>query len=238
MAFKIAYGAGHNDKTGNGIPTSLHKPFMNEWRLNDRIARYFAEAAAQYEGVALLRVDDPKGQAPISLQGRCDDANEWGADFFLSIHHNAGVNGGSGGGLVAFSCKEGTTGAKYRDAIYNACIAAGGLKGNRSDGTIAKAFHVLKHTEAPAVLMEYGFMDSTTDVPYILDEAFAKKQAYATMEGIAKVAGLKKKATATKPVESKTIYRVQVGAFENKANAEAMLKKLKSAGYDAFITTK
>lgn len=71
-----------------------------------------------------------------------------------------------------------------------------------------------------------------------MDEAFAKKQAYATMEGIAKVAGLKKKATETKPVESKTIYRVQVGAFENKANAEAMQKKLKAAGYDAFIVTK
>ena len=35
-----------------------------------------------------------------------------------------------------------------------------------------------------------------------------------------------------------TLYRVQVGAFKNKANAEAMLKKLKAAGYsDAFITT-
>lgn len=34
----------------------------------------------------------------------------------------------------------------------------------------------------------------------------------------------------------KTIYRVQVGAFSNKANAEAMLKKLKAQGYtDAFI---
>ena len=32
-----------------------------------------------------------------------------------------------------------------------------------------------------------------------------------------------------------TIYRVQVGAFKNKANAEAMVKKLKAAGFDAFI---
>lgn len=28
--FKIAYGAGHNDKTGNGIPEYLRKPFMND----------------------------------------------------------------------------------------------------------------------------------------------------------------------------------------------------------------
>lgn len=32
-----------------------------------------------------------------------------------------------------------------------------------------------------------------------------------------------------------TIYRVQVGAFKVKANADAMLAKLKSAGFDGFI---
>jgi len=35
----------------------------------------------------------------------------------------------------------------------------------------------------------------------------------------------------------KTIYRVQVGAFENKNNAENLMTKLKAAGYDAFIKT-
>ena len=37
---------------------------------------------------------------------------------------------------------------------------------------------------------------------------------------------------------SKTLYRVQVGAFSKKSNADAMLKKVKAAGFtDAFITT-
>lgn len=36
---------------------------------------------------------------------------------------------------------------------------------------------------------------------------------------------------------SKVIYRVQVGAFSNKSNADALLKKLKAAGFDGFITT-
>lgn len=36
----------------------------------------------------------------------------------------------------------------------------------------------------------------------------------------------------------KTLYRVQVGAYSVKSNAEAMLKKVKAAGFDdAFITT-
>lgn len=37
--------------------------------------------------------------------------------------------------------------------------------------------------------------------------------------------------------DSKVIYRVQVGAFSNKSNADAFLKKLKAAGFDGFITT-
>lgn len=34
------------------------------------------------------------------------------------------------------------------------------------------------------------------------------------------------------------LYRVQVGAYSNKANADAMAAKLKAAGFDAYITTK
>lgn len=38
------------------------------------------------------------------------------------------------------------------------------------------------------------------------------------------------------PTDSKTLYRVQTGAFSVKKNADAMLTKVKKAGFDAFIT--
>lgn len=232
MMFKIAYGAGHNDKTGNGIPTSLHKPFMNEWRLNDRVARYFAEAASQYEEVELLRVDHSTDR--VDLQKRCDMANDWGAAFFLSIHHDAGINGGKGGGMTVYCNPGSTEGRKYQDAVYTECMAAGGLKG-RSSPKLEKGFHVLKHTDMPALLVEYGFMDSTTDVPVILSEEYAKNMAYATMEGIAKTAGLKKKAQQEEATDDGTIYRVQVGAFKKKTYAKELMDDLMRLGYEAFI---
>lgn len=38
------------------------------------------------------------------------------------------------------------------------------------------------------------------------------------------------------PTEPKKLYRIQVGAFSVKTNADAMLKKVKAAGFtDAFI---
>ena len=33
------------------------------------------------------------------------------------------------------------------------------------------------------------------------------------------------------------LYKIQVGAYSVKANADAMLAKIKAAGFDAFITT-
>ena len=197
MSFKIAYGAGHYIGTaGKRLPKALDVNETREWVLNDRVARHFAEAAKQYENVELLRVDDATGQTEVSLSTRCKRANDCGADMCLAIHHNAGIKLGSGGGIVAYSYQEGTKGAEYRDAIYDACIAAGGLKGNRSQPKQANGFYVLRYTNAPAVLMEYGFMDSTIDAPVILTDAYAKKVAYATMDGIAKAAGLKKKPVA------------------------------------------
>ena len=83
-----------------------------------------------------------------------------------------------------------------------------------------------------ALLIENGFMDSKTDVPIILSEDFAEKSANAIVETIVKIGGLTKKPVAQ---TSGKIYRVQVGAYSVKANAEAMQKKLKADGYDAII---
>ena len=41
--------------------------------------------------------------------------------------------------------------------------------------------------------------------------------------------------TAAPAEETQTLYRVQCGAFKNKANADALLTKLKKAGFDGFI---
>ena len=178
--FKIAYAAGHWLGNAKGVPVSMGLGDIREWTLNDKVADHFAAAAALYEGVEILRLDDPTGKTAIELEDRAAKANRWGADFALEIHHNGGINGGTGGGVVAFSYPGSTGGKAYRDAIYNAVIAAGGLKGNRAEPVQEKAFDILRFTNMPAVLMEYGFMDSRTDGPVIVTDAYSKLVAYAT----------------------------------------------------------
>lgn len=198
--FKIAYCAGHYLGTaGKRIPANLDPNQTKEWVLNDRVADHFAKAALEYEDVEILRTDDSTGKTFVDIPERTAKANDWDADIYIDMHHNAGINGGNGGGVVAFCYPNSEKGKGYRNAIYEAVIAAGGLKGNRSQPLQEKKFDSLSLTHMPAVLMEYGFMDSRTDVPVILDEAYSKTVAYATMDGIAKVAGLKKRVVETKP---------------------------------------
>lgn len=228
--FKIAYGAGHNLQTpGRRIPKTLDPGETKEWVLNDRVARYFAEAALEYDGVQLLRVDDPNGKRAVDLSARSITANNWDADFCLAIHHNGGINLGTGGGIVAYSYPGSTKGAVYRDAIYDACIAAGGLKGNRSSPKLTENFQVLRQTNAPAVLMEYGFMDSASDAPVILSEDYAKLVAYATMEGIAKVAGLTKRETPAQTQVNLTLNILRKGSQGEQV--KALQRLLYAMGY-------
>ena len=206
MAFKIAYAAGHCLTTaGKRLPKALDKNQTREWVLNDRVARAFAEASDQHEDVALLRLDDPTGKAGNPVEKRAQKANEFGADILFEFHHNAGINLGKGGGMVAFSHKNKTEGASLRDAVYAACIAAGGLKGNRATPKKAKAYTILKKFKGAGVLLECGFMDSKTDAPVILTEAYSRLIGYAVMEAVAKKYGLKKKSVqAVKPANPTT----------------------------------
>mgnify|MGYP003319346306 CR=1 FL=1 len=68
----------------------------------------------------------------------------------------------------------------------------------------------------------------------------SKKIALGIAEGICEVFGGTVKETVKTPEKapekaSGKLYRVQVGAFSKKENAESMLTKLKSHGFDAYI---
>ncbi|MBE7053467.1 MAG: N-acetylmuramoyl-L-alanine amidase [Ruminococcaceae bacterium] len=233
--FKIALDSGHGKYTpGKRCLKSIDKSETREWILNDRICDKVENMLkASYEGYSLIRVDDATGEVDVSLADRVEKADKFGADIYLSVHHNAGINGGSGGGIIAIVY----TGASeksvnYQKIIYDELIKETGLKGNRSTPMPKQNLYVCRETSMPSVLVECGFMDSKTDVPIILTEKFADECATAIVNALASIGNLTKK-VPQKPYTK--IYKVQVGAYSIKANAEAMAKKLKADGYDAFI---
>ena len=233
--FKIVLDAGHGINTaGKRCLKSIDPKETREWTLNNRICDKIENYLKAYDGYSLLRVDDTTGKKDIALATRVTNANKFNANFYLSIHHNAGIKGGKGGGVVSITyTKVDKTTASWQSELYDAIIKATGLKGNRATPLAKSDLYVLRKTTMPAVLLECGFMDSTVDTPIILTEDFADKVARACVDVIVKKGGLTKK-----KVEQSTtnkIYRVQVGAYSNKTNAENMQKKLKADGYDAII---
>lgn len=178
---KLALTAGHYLGTsGKRCLKILDSNETREWILNNRIADKIEILIGKYDGVQVLRTDDTTGEKDVSLAKRVSAANEFGAEFYLSIHHNAGINGGSGGGIVAYTfTKASVEAVDWQKKLYDALLADTGLKGNRANPLAKANLYECKNTAMPAVLLELGFMDSSTDVPIILSEEYADKCAEA-----------------------------------------------------------
>ena len=232
--FKLAISAGHYKYTsGKRCLKSLDPKETREWVLNDRIADKIEKMLASYDGVEILRLDDTTGEKAIDLTARSNASNKWGADFYLAIHHNAGVKGGSGGGIVAFiyNGKVGATTVAWQKELYNELIKLTGLKGNRATPLAKSNLHECREPKCPAVLLELGFMDSKKDVPIILSEDYATKCAQACVNVIVKRAGLKKKSTTTTTVNTyKLITDVNKYATASDAKSKVNSKGTMKAG--------
>ena len=214
MAFKIALSAGHGKNTsGKRCLKSLDSKETREWVLNSRIADKIEELLNEYSGYELLRLDDRSGAVDVALSKRSNSANKFKADFYLAIHHNAGINGGKGGGIMAFVyTSPSAESLEWQKALYNKLIEKTGLKGNRSEPMAKANLHECREPYMPAVLLELGFMDSSTDVPVILTEKYADQCAKAIVEVLVKRGKLTKKNTSYKVRVTANVLNIRAGA--------------------------
>lgn len=209
MSKIIAISAGHGYNTaGKRCLKKLDPNETREWFLNDRIAdKVEAELVNNYD-CKVLRLDDTTGAKDIALSTRVKTANNAKADIYVSIHHNAGINGGTGGGTVVYHYDKPDSKAKAL-RLYNKVIAQTNLVGNRAN-TTASGNHLyeIKQTSMACMLLENGFMDSSVDVPVILSEEHAKKTATGIVNFLVSELGLAKKVVAVKPTVSKPVTSV------------------------------
>lgn len=232
--FKIALNAGHYYyEPGRRVSEQFDKSQTREWVLNSRICQKVEEKLKKYSGYSLLRLDDATGESLVKLTERAKKANDFNADIYISVHHNAGVYGESGGGIMVYTytAVDDYT-KKCQKLFYDKLIEATKLKGNRAAPLATADFYELRETKMPAVLLECGFMDSSTDAPIIITEAFSEECAKAIVSALAELGNLKQR---PEPVQNNKLYRVQVGAYKVKENAINMQNKLKAAGFDAII---
>lgn len=168
------------------------------------------------------------------LNNRCYEANDFGADYFISIHRNAYQPEQANGVEAYIWSKAAANGPEEKKAkkIVNLVCTATGFRnrGVKRGAPSYTDFAVNRITTMPSCLLECGFIDSTTDNK-IFDDKF-KLMARAIAEGLCDAVGVTYKEASTTPEK---IYRVQVGAYAKKENANLMLTKLKHAGFEGYI---
>jgi N-acetylmuramoyl-L-alanine amidase len=177
---------------------------------------------------------DSKAGLSGTMYTRTTESNSMGADLHLPIHTNA--CNGKVAGLRIMVYKKGGEAEKIAKAI-EAELAP--ITPGTSDGISEyPGLYEIKNSKAVCVYIEVGFHDNKEEAKWIIEHT--NDIAVAIAKGLCKHYGVKyvaaeSKPAATKPVESDVFYRVQVGAFDSKANAENMKKKLKAAGFEGFI---
>lgn len=219
----ISAGHGGNDPgaQGNGL---------KEKDLNLDIALACNDVLVRH-GVSVLLSRTKDENDPIADEVK--ESNAYNPDLSVSIHNNAG----GGDGVEAFYHYGGglskTAATNIVDEIVKLGQNSRGCKIKKgADGRDYYGF--IRGTNAPAVIVECAFIDNANDIKILDTLAERVVMGTAIAKGILKTLGIAYKEPAKAPTTNK-LYRVQVGAYSVKANAERMAKELNSKGYSAII---
>ncbi len=190
---KIAVSAGHG---GYGVTPGKRGPDGKfEWIWNNAAAIAFIQHLRNFENAQTIRVDDPTGRTDIPLADRVRKANLWGADIYVSFHHNAmgSVWVAHGLGIETFRSDRvsaSSSAGKLQAAIHPRIVEAMKLKDR---GKKTAPFYELRYTKMPAVLLEGGFMDSRVDRSAMDKVIEIQGQGIAAAEGAGAYLNLKKR---------------------------------------------
>lgn len=120
----------------------------------------------------------------FSLGERCRMSNNWDADIFVSIHLNAAANKEAAGIETWRYANVGATTRELAKEVQTELIAATGAR-DRGVKT-STTFYVLKHTKAPAVLIEAGFISNDKEAKLLFAAKHQDKIAQAIASGVCK----------------------------------------------------
>lgn len=161
MATKIYIDQGHNPQNPNAGAEG------NGYREQDLVYTIGQELAAilQAEGYE-TRLSRPTPETQLgtsnatSLAARVNEANAWGADYFISLHANASqLAGASGSEALVYNLN--SVAADLGASILRGLEETTGLP-NRGV-TQRTNLYVLRRTRMPAVLVELGFITNAGD---------------------------------------------------------------------------
>ena len=194
--YLVAIGAGHGINTAgkrsvklssdlyiDGVLIRKKGQTIKEYEWNKAVSEYLA-AALKRCGINTMYTADMTGKTDIPLNSRANTANKKGADILISNHYNA--IGSSQAwqsrvkGLLVLRTKNassksirlGKLAVKHLEKDINYEYSYGLMRDVDMSGfTLA----ILRQTNMPAILIEYGFMDYEKEAKLMLDKKHQKK---------------------------------------------------------------
>ena len=173
MAIKIYIDQGHNP---TGYPNTGASWYgQQEQDVTYDVGRYLAGMLRE-DGRFDVRLSRPAEDTVLgtsnatSLRRRVAEANEWGANYFISIHANASENTAANGTEV-YVYRFYTQANWLAEHVLQGIVDAVGTKDN---GVRARTnLYVLRRTAMPAILVELAYMSNPGDAEKLRRDRYA-----------------------------------------------------------------
>ena len=237
----IAIDNGHGKLTsGKRTPLFENGKQIHEWEFNYSTAHKLGKLL-EYNGFDILYVSDT--EKDTSLKDRTNKANNAKANLFASVHYNAlkDIWRSGIGGIETYHHPNSVRGKEVAKLVHKHLMQ----ETNINDRGVKSAnFYVLRETKMASFLCECGFMDIKKEAELMLDEEYQWKCARGIAKGICEYYKIQYKElqinqsnnnSDTNKTNDDTVYKIQVGVYKDKDNAENTLNKLKEAGFEGFI---
>lgn len=212
MSKKIVIDPGHGGDDPGAMGFGLQ-----EKNLTLDIAVKLREKLANYADVKLTRT----GDTSVSLSERAAQANRMGADFFISLHVNAG--GGTGFESYIYT-NAGAETQRIGQTVHNEVAGFYAANGFPDRGLKKAGYTVLKKTLMPALLLENLFLDRQSDSGKLKDPVFRQNIAAAIANGVIKALNLQEQPEQPGPpphwAREDFIRLVQAGLVKGQHNLD------------------
>jgi N-acetylmuramoyl-L-alanine amidase len=158
--------------------------YIEESELNLDLALVFLLQARSSFDVLLTRKNDKA----VSLPARAEIANAANPAAFLSFHCNASDNPHAHG-FEVWTTPGQTKADALASAIFGAVLKACPTLSGRTDYDDGDPdrearFYVLRHTKAPAVLIEFGFISNDDETGWLMDTLNQFTLTAAVLDGV------------------------------------------------------
>ena len=229
MAVKIYLNPEHGGSDGGASYGGLV-----EKTLNLKAAKFCRDYLKKYDCTVFLSRESDTGDLLISQ--RIADLKEKKADVVITIAHNAG----GGQGCEIFYWKDNTASKRLAVLIEEKFKEIGQIsRGVKVSSEAAYNFGMVREPSKegiPAVLSEFAFLDNAQDRLLVDSDEDLKKEGEAIGKAVKEYLNLKETAPEPeKPLpDNDILYRIQIGAFKLKSNAESYVEYVKRRGFDAF----